>query len=99
MSENNVLTEEKKRDPLPEYFNTIEEVAEFWDTHSSADYPDAFGEEVEFEVALQLSKRGFRVRVEQNLGEQLRQVAAERGVALETLVNLWLHKLLVEATT
>ncbi|MDQ1559808.1 MAG: CopG antitoxin of type toxin-antitoxin system, partial [Pyrinomonadaceae bacterium] len=30
----------KKRDPLPERFATIEEAAEFWDTHDSADYEE-----------------------------------------------------------
>jgi dolichol-phosphate mannosyltransferase len=30
----------KQRDPLPEHFNSLEEAAEFWDTHDSADYED-----------------------------------------------------------
>ena len=30
----------KKRDPLPERFDTIEEAADFWDTHDSADYEE-----------------------------------------------------------
>ena len=44
----------KKRDPLPDHFDSLEEAAEFWDTHSSADYEDLM-EDVEFEI--NLSKR------------------------------------------
>lgn len=32
----------KVRDPLPEHFNSLEEAAEFWDTHDSADYDEYF---------------------------------------------------------
>ncbi|MGA9995315.1 MAG: CopG family antitoxin [Pyrinomonadaceae bacterium] len=38
-----------KRDPLPEQFNSIDEAAEFWDTHSSADYEE-YMKDVDFEV-------------------------------------------------
>lgn len=30
----------KHRDPLPEHFDSLEEAAEFWDTHDSADYEE-----------------------------------------------------------
>jgi len=32
----------KQRDPLPERFNNLEDVAEFWDTHSLADYEESW---------------------------------------------------------
>ncbi len=98
MNENKVLTEKKGRDPLPEYFDTIEEIAEFWDTHSSADYPEAFGEEVEFEVDLRSSSRGLRVRVEKNLGQKLEHLAAKQDIAVETLINVWLSERLAQVT-
>ena len=28
----------KRRDIIPEHFNSAEEAGEFWDTHSAADY-------------------------------------------------------------
>lgn len=40
-----------QRDPIPEEFNFLEEAAEFWDTHDSADYEDLM-EEVSFEINL-----------------------------------------------
>jgi len=32
----------KHVDPIPEEFASYEEAAEFWDTHDTTDYPDAF---------------------------------------------------------
>ena len=32
----------KRRDPLPDHFNSLEEAGEFWDTHDTTDYPDSF---------------------------------------------------------
>jgi len=29
-----------KHDPLPEHFETLDEAAEFWDTHDSGDYEE-----------------------------------------------------------
>lgn len=40
----------KTREPIPE-FDTLEEIATFWDTHSTADYDD-LTQEVDFEVTL-----------------------------------------------
>ena len=51
---------QKKRDPLPEEFNSLEEAGEFWDTHSSADYED-YMKEVHFDV--ELKGRAHDVRV------------------------------------
>ena len=41
----------KKRDPMPPPDATPEEIGEFWDTHSLADYWDET-EEVEIQVSL-----------------------------------------------
>ena len=42
----------KERDPIPERFRTIEEAAEFWDSHDLADYWD-LTREADFEVDIQ----------------------------------------------
>ena len=47
----------EKRDPVPDIFDSIDEMAEFWDTHSAADYEDYFTEIVEFEVSLKTDDR------------------------------------------
>jgi len=65
---------------------TIEEVAEFWDTHSLADYWDQT-HEVEFEVRAQ---RRRRVTLDPEVFLKVEAQARKRGLLPETLVNLWL---------
>jgi hypothetical protein len=72
---------------------TIEEIAEFWDTHSVADYWDQTFE-VEFEVRAQLRRR---VTLDPDLYEKLEAQAHVRGLLPETLINLWLGERLQQA--
>ncbi len=67
---------------------TIEEIAEFWDTHSLADYWEQT-HEVEFEVS---AERRRRVTLDPDIYERLTTQAHRRGLTLETLVNLWLSQ-------
>jgi hypothetical protein len=79
----------KRRDPLPEHFSSLEEAGEFWDSHSSADYEE-FMKDVDFDVELRRS--AHEVRVAEVLLRELRKVARQKGLATETLVNLWLQE-------
>ena len=65
---------------------TLEEIAEFWDTHSLADYWDQT-HEVEFEVRAQ---RRRRVTLDPDIYARVETLARTRGIGPETLVNLWL---------
>lgn len=65
---------------------TLDEIADFWDTHSLADYWEQT-EEVEFEVRAQ---RRRRVTLAPEVYARLETQARLRGVLPETLVNLWL---------
>ena len=65
---------------------TLEEIGEFWDTHSLDDHWDKT-REVEFEMTAQ---RRRRVIVEPQIYKELETEARLRGVVPETLVNLWL---------
>jgi hypothetical protein len=89
------MAENKARDQIPEQFATIEEAAEFWDSHDLADYWD-LTEEVEFEVNLQ--RRRYLVAVAPELAEKLAAEAHQRGLSTETLVNLWLSERLQQVT-
>jgi hypothetical protein len=87
------MSEVKARDPIPE-FNTLNDIAEFWDKHSTAEYQDV-GEEVQFEV--KVHKRPRRITLMPELREQIEVHARARGVSAETLVNLWLAEHLQQA--
>jgi len=65
---------------------TLEEIGEFWDTHSLDDYWKET-REAEFEVR---AERKRRITVEPKIYKELEAEARVRGVVPETLVNLWL---------
>lgn len=79
----------KVRDPLPEHFNSLEEAAEFWDTHDSADYDEYF-KDVEFEI--DLKPRTHLVAIEGSLYDKVRAIAKKKRVATDKLVNRWLEE-------
>jgi hypothetical protein len=71
---------------------TPEEVGEFWDTHSLADYWDQT-HEADFEVP---ARRRRRVALMPELYARLEAEARARGIQPETLANLWLAERLQE---
>jgi len=74
------------KDPIPEQFGSIEQAADFWDTHSLADYWDQL-HEVEIEVS---ARRRRRITLDPDVWERVASQARVRGVSPETLANLWL---------
>lgn len=87
MEENTIV------ESIPEYFATLEEAGDFWDTHDAGNY-EAFLRPVDtpLTVAEHLPQS---VLLEHSLSNKLRHVARNRGVSLETLVNLWLNEKLL----
>jgi len=77
MSKNNI-------DPIPEKFNSLEEAGEFWDTHDTMDYPDAF-ETVE--MRSKLRHRYFEVEIDMSVAQALRDKARQQGVSASDLAT------------
>ncbi len=77
---------DKKRhvDPIPEEFSSYEEAAEFWDTHDTSDYPDAFRT---VEVETELRGRHYEVELEEEVVEKLQAQARQRGVTVSRLAS------------
>jgi len=82
-------TRKKKRDPLPDHFNSLEEAGEFWDTHSGADYEE-YMIPVHFDVDLKSSVH--EVRVVHEVLEEVTKIARRQGLKTETLINVWLQE-------
>ena len=78
----------KERDPIPDRFASIEEVVDFWDTHSLADYWEQTSEVKD--VKIDLVRRHFRV--DAKLASKISRQAKQRGISAETLINLWLQE-------
>lgn len=70
----------------------LDEISDFWDNHSLADYWDET-REVIFEVRVQ---RRRRITIDPDIYSQLETKAHLKGLSPETLVNLWLKERLEE---
>jgi hypothetical protein len=75
-------------------FSNYEEMAEFWDTHSLADYWDQT-EPATFDIAPD-ARRHYLVSVDREVLARVRRLAHLRGVSIESLVNLLLDQRLRE---
>lgn len=67
---------------------TYQEIGTFWDEHDATE----FGEqaEVEFEVDIQSQRKYYPI--DSQLSFKIKQVAKERGISEETLLNLWVQE-------
>ncbi|MFQ5863995.1 MAG: CopG family antitoxin [bacterium] len=75
---------DKRIEPIPNEFSSPEEAAEFWDTHDTIDYPDAFQD---VKVQAELRKRHYEVEVDEDVMKALRKQAQKLGVSTSRLAN------------
>ena len=68
-------------------FASIEEEAQFWDTHSTADYEDEF-KPVQVRFAKNLSQ-GITIRLDPATLGQVRALAKTKGMGPTTLIRMW----------
>ena len=69
------------------------EIGEFWDTHELTDF-DAETEDVTEQIEVELPARPLRVAVDPDLLKEATSAARQRGITLETLVNLAIREAL-----
>jgi hypothetical protein len=89
------MSEDKK---IPE-MQSYEQITEFWDAHSLADYWNQT-EPAEFEISPD-ARRRYLVAVDPEVLSRVQRLARTRGLSTESLVNLLLEQRLheVEAPT
>ena len=79
----------KNVDPIPEKFDSYEDAAEFWGTHDTTDYPEAF-ETIQYESSFQ--GRQYEIEIPEELLLSLRQKARQRGVTVNQLATTLLQQ-------
>ena len=79
----------KKIDLIPEEFDSYEEAADFWDTHDTTDYPDAFKT---VKVVSELRNRHYEIEIEADVVNALRKQAKQNGVKLSQLASQLLRQ-------
>ncbi|RLC62195.1 MAG: hypothetical protein DRI80_06975 [Chloroflexota bacterium] len=85
---------EKCVDPIPEEFASYEKAAEFWDTHDTTDYPDAFRT---VDVVTEFRGRHYEVEIDEDVARLLRAKARQKGVTVSRLVSDLLRQQLATA--
>ncbi len=84
-----VTTPEEIRKRIPD-FASIEEEAEFWDTHDSTDYEHEF-EPVEFTVSPTLTSTWMlSIRLDKAAFDAIRTIAKAKGMGTSTLARMWI---------
>lgn len=68
---------------------SYQEMGDFWDSHDLGDFWEQT-EAADFEVGISSSKSYFSI--EKGLAERLKQMAEQRGVSAQTLLNLWVQE-------
>jgi hypothetical protein len=76
-------------DPLPDTFSSEHEAAEFWDSHSAADYLECL-EPTDDKISIE--KRVFEVQVSEDIFNHLRKQAESSHQSLPTTVDRILRK-------
>jgi hypothetical protein len=71
-------------------FNSIEDEADFWDTHSFVDYLDEF-ERVDVHW-VKRSSQPLSVRLDSTDRAELSMLAKQQGVGSSTLVRTWIKE-------
>ena len=73
-------------------FKTIEEEAEFWDTHDLSEFEEELEEvkDVQFVVSRGRPKKAITVRVDEETLATLTKEATEQGIGPSTLVRMWI---------
>ena len=69
-------------------FETVEEEAEFWDTHDSSEFDDEFETVTDVRFVRSKRKQPITVRLDQDTVAALRRQAHRRGIGTSTLARI-----------
>lgn len=86
--------DDKQRDPMPDELASLEDVADFWSTHDTTDYAEAF---VDANVTFDIKQRHYQVEVRKDTFELLAKRAAFLNMSVQKIIDEALHKEIVSA--
>lgn len=78
---------------------SLEEIADFWETHDSAGYWDQMEDVTEQVRFKRRSEKIVSIRVAEDDLELLKQIAMEKGLGHTTLIRTWIKEKLRELQT
>ncbi len=79
---------------IPE-FKSLEEAAEYWDTHSFADH---FDDTEPVEIEVHLPHRKILLEIDLDLRDKLKKIAQRKKQSYGKLINAWIREKIVQET-
>lgn len=77
-------------------FKSLDEAADYWDTHSFADY---FEDTEPIEIEVRLARRKILLEIDRDLSEKLKKIARKKKQSYDKLINSWVReKIMQEAS-
>ena len=83
------MTNPRRKSRIPK-FKTLEEAADFWDTHDTTEFEDEFVE-VELKFAHPL-KHSFEFELKDGMLDELMAMARSTGTSVGDLVRRWINE-------
>jgi len=82
---------------LPDFSRmSDDEIANFWDTHDSADYWNQMKPVSEPLVFATSPKKSISIRLPEAMTIKLKQIAREKGIGYQPLIRMWLLERLTD---
>lgn len=86
----------KKKLPIPD-FKSIEEEADFWDTHDTTDYQWEPAPDVKFSKNLKsIYPKVVPIRLDENTIDAVKKVAKQKGIGISTTARMLIRERLHE---
>jgi len=82
----------KKREKIPE-FDSLNEMANFWDDHNFVDFEDEF--EAAPDVKIDIKNRRY-LPISLKMYEKMERIAHQKGMSVERLIRTWVAEKLAE---
>jgi hypothetical protein len=83
-----------KKSKLPE-FDSIQKLAEFWDTHDTTDFEDEFEEVTE---PVFVRRKAIKVPLEERETKAVEKMAKSKGISREELIRDWVLQKISRST-
>ncbi|HLB69977.1 MAG: CopG family antitoxin [Candidatus Methanoperedens sp.] len=74
-------------------FKSLEEAADYWDTHSFAEYIEDT-EPVKIEVSL--AQRRIMLEIDSDLSEKLKKIARKKKKSCDKLIGSWIREKIIQ---
>ncbi len=72
---------------------TYQEIGEFWDQHDATE----FGEQTDIEFTVDIGPQSTYFPIDRSLSTRIRELAQQRGISKEVLLNRWLREKIQQA--